>query len=372
MWCNSFRARPPSSPRLRSNGVLFFTALLSASCTAASCQNGQLSGSQAAATMSAQSSRDVLDDHVTRLREIVFRDSTASAAVQVSLEPGGGFLVADAGQSQIRAYSPGADLLWTAGRSGEGPQDFKQLRFALRTSSGQVIALDISGKLIFFDAEGAFVRTASTGLTPAYNFRLINDSTLLLSGRRPGDLDTPLLHVWDLRNDRMTASFFPVPSHDPAFDEAYRLNGWASVAVLGADSIAAVFPLSDTLYLFRTDGTELAKLKLPLDHFVAIRTPGPEKDTPEAEVAWRNSYTNLSQVFGSPDGSIFVQYYRNDGFEPVWGLSRFSLQNGRLEKYFEVVNSPRLLAISPRDSSLYFLRADDLESTEWFVARLSH
>jgi hypothetical protein len=372
MWRTSPRARSAPSTRLRSNGILFFTILLSASCTAASCQNGHLNTSQAAAAVGGQSSTDVLDDHVTRVRNIVFRDSTASAAVQVFLEPGGGFLVADAGQSQIRAYSAGEELLWTAGRSGEGPQEFKQLRFALRTSSGAVIALDITGKLSFFDAAGRFLRTVSTGLSPAYNFRLIDDSTLLLSGRLRGDLNTPLLHIWDLRSDSITASFFPVPAHDPAFDEAYRLNGWASVALLGGDSIAAIFPLSDTLYLFRTDGTEAGKLKLPLDYYVPIRTPGAENDTPEAEVAWRSSYSSLSQVFGSPDGSIFVQYYKSDGFEPVWGLSRFSLQNGRLEKEFEVVDSPRLLAISPRDSSLYFLSADDLESTEWFVASLSH
>lgn len=358
-------------PAHRTNGALLFTLLVSLSCTAASCQSGQINTNQAAATVGAQSSQDVLGDHVDSVRTIVFQDSTASAAVQVFLEPGGGFLVADAGQSQIRAYSPDADLLWTAGRSGDGPEDFRQLRYALRNSSGEVIALDISGKLVFFDAEGAFVRTAATGLTPAFNLRLINDSTLLLSGRRPGDLNTPLLHVWDLRRDTITTSFFLVPAHDPAFDEAYRLNGWASIALLGRDSVAAVFPLSDTLYLFRTDGTELGKLRLPLDHFVPIRTPTAENDTPEAEIAWRNSYSTLSQVFRSSDGSIFIQYYKNNGFEPVWGLSRFSLQNGRLEKSFEVNGSPRLLAISPWDSSLYFLRADNLESTEWFVASLS-
>lgn len=346
---------------------------ISLSCSAASCQGqGQTGTSSATAAIGAASQSRKLDDYVSWERDLQFTESAASASIRVYFDPKGGFIVADAGQSQIRVYTDDSHLLWSAGRSGEGPQEFEQLRNAVRLSSGEVVALDITGRLTFYSPEGEFKRTVPTRLNPTFNSWLLNDSTLLISGRPEGVSNPPLLHVWNLQSGRNVASFFRTPPHDPAFDEAYRYSGWASAADLGGDSIAVVFPLSDTLYLYRADGTPLGKLGLPLEHFVRLREPAPRDESAEARIAWRNSYSLLSQVFRSPDGSMYVQYSRLSGVEPMWGVSRLFLQRGRLHKDFEVPEAPRLLGISHRDTSLHFLRADSLESTVWSIAKLSH
>lgn len=349
---------------------LVTTLLITVTCSAASCQS-QVGTSGATAAVGTGSQATTLDDYVTWQRNLVFTDSAASASIQVYFDPKGGFVVADAGQSQIRTYSDDLQLLWSAGRSGEGPGEFDELRSAVRTSAQDVIALDNSGRLSFFSAQGHFKRTASTGLAPTSNSWLLNDSTLLISGRREGETNSPLLHVWDLRNDRVTASFFPTPPHDPKFDEAYRYSGWASATHFGGDSIAVLFPLVDSLYLYGTDGALLDKRELPLEQFVRLREPGPRDSTPEARVEWRNSYSRLSQVFRAPDGSLYVQYFKLAGLEPVWGIARFTVRRDGLRKMFEVNEAPRLLGISRRDSGLYFLRADLMESTVWSVAHLS-
>jgi hypothetical protein len=350
---------------------LVTTLLITVTCSAASCQS-QVGTSGATAAVGTGSQAATLDDHVTWQRDIVFTDSAASASIQVYFDPKGGFVVADGGQSQIRVYSEdGRRLLWSAGQSGNGPQDFETLRSAVRTSAQEVVALDMSGKLSFWSAEGRFKRTAQTGLGITFNSWLLNDSTLLISGRRLGESDSPLLHVWDLRNERMVSSFFETPPHDPRFDEAYRYSSWVSATRLGGDSLAVIFPRADTLYLYRTNGSLIDKLPLALEHFVPLREPAARNDTPEAQIEWRNSYSLLSQVYRAPDGSIYVQYFKLAGLEPVWGLARLLVAGDRSVKSFEVFGTPRLLGISPRDSSLYFIRADLLESTVWSVANLS-
>lgn len=357
-WNNSVRAT--------------FFVLLTTSCSAASCQNSGFTAKNAAASMGARSGRPDLGQYVTWDRDITFTDSAASGTIQVFFEPSGGFIVADAGQAQVRTYSDSAKPVWVAGRRGEGPGEFQQVKSAVRTSREDVVALDNTGRITVFDPSGKVRNTASTGLSPAYNSWLINDTTLLISGRFPGDSGSPLLHVWDLTTHRIVRSFFTVPPHDRRFDEAYRFSGWANAALLGGDSLAVVFPLADTLYLYRTDGTEIDKLKLPLDNFRRLREAGPRNDSPEATVEWRNSYTRLSQVMRSPDGSLYIQYFNLRGYEPIWGISRFLLDKNGLHKRFEVNETPRLLGISPRDSSLYFLRADLMESTVWSIAHAPH
>lgn len=362
----SRRAFTPSVPR--ANGALLFTLLVSLSCTAASCQSGQVSTSQAAATVGGQS-RPTLDDYFIWQPAILFRDSVASPNIQVHADPRGGFVVADAGQAQVRVYSDDAELVWAAGRSGAGPQEFLQLSSAVRAPSGEVLALDSNGKLSVFDASGNFVRTTATGLVPVFDGWLLTDSTMLISGRREGDSSSPLLHVWNLRRDTVTSSFFQVPPHDPAYDEAYQFSGWADAVRLGGDSLAIVFPLTDTLYVYGTDGEPIDKFHLPLEHFARLRQPAPRNDTPEAQVEWRNSYTRIAHVFRAQDGSIYIQYFRLNQLEPVWGLARFTLDRGRLHKSFEINGTPRLLAISPRDSRFYFLSDDLMENSKWSVAQ---
>jgi hypothetical protein len=354
--------------RWSAKGGLGLLIVLTASCSAASCQGGAAGASVA---MQAGGGRQTLDAHFAWEDSLVFTDSAASAAIQAYFDPAGGFVVADGGQSQLRVYTDRARLLWAAGHKGRGPGEFQQLQSAVRVPSGEVVALDDRGRLSIFAPPGKLVRTVSTGLDPAYNLWLLDDSTMLVSGRREEDKHSRLLHVWDLRRNRIRASFFPVPPHDSAFDVAYQFSGWASAALVGRDSLAIVFPLSDTLYLYTTGGHELQKFRLSLDNYRRLREPAPRDETPEAEIRWRNSYTRISQVLRGPGRSVYVQYFNLDGVEPVWGLARFSLDEGRLHKEFEVPQAHRLLGVSPRDFRHYFLRADLMESTVWSIGRSS-
>ncbi|HET7234322.1 MAG TPA: hypothetical protein VFJ16_30190 [Longimicrobium sp.] len=311
-----------------------------------------------------------LDDYVDWKRDIVFRDTAASSAIKVFFDLAG-YVVADGGQTRVRVYSPSAELIWSRGKPGPGPSEFMRLRSAVRTAGGEVIALDNAGKLVVYDSAGNYRTTLRTGLMPTYGVRLLDPSTLLISGRRAGDLDSPLLHLFDLRTGSVRSSFFTTPPHPPRFDAAYRFNGWANAAVIGRDTLAVVFALSDTLYLHRFDGSPIGKLPLRLRGFRPIRTPAPRNDSPEAEIEWRNSYTTMSDVFPGPDHSLFVQYFNEKQVELAWGLARVRLGAGGIEQEFDLPETLRLLGVSLPDYSLYFLRLDSLESVTWSVGQIA-
>lgn len=360
-----------AKPHAVSRGTTWLLlGLITSSCSASSCQQTYVPASAAPAAMVYQEDALGLNRYVTWERDIVFTDDAASSAIKVSFDSRG-YVVADAGQSQVRVYSPSAKLIWARGRSGPGPAEFQRLRSALRTADGDVIALDNAGKLVIFDSAGTYRNTLRTGLMPTYGARLLDPNTLLISGRRAGELDSPLLHRFDLRTGTLQSSFFTVPPHDPRFDGAYRFNGWANATVIGPDTLAVVFALADTLYLQRFDGSSIGKLPLALRGFRAIQSPGPRNDSPEAEIEWRNSYTTMADVFAGPDHTVLVQYFNEKQVEPVWGLARVRIGAGRVEQQFEVPQALRLLGVSLPDHSLYFLRPDSLESVTWSVGRLA-
>lgn len=342
----------------------FGLALITTSCSASSCQT-----THAGAYASLASESSSISDYVRWERELVFTDSAASSAIQVFFDSADGFIVADRGQAQIRAYSGDANLLWSAGRRGPGSQEYQALRNAVRTSSGDVVALDNLGKIVYYDAGGHFKGTANTTLGPTYGSWLLDDSTLLISGRRAGDPQSPLLHVWSMRSNTILRSFFTVPPHDPAYDQAYRFSGWASAAVVGRDTLAVIYALTDTLYLVRPDGTPISKHSMGLRHFRRLREPEPRQETEESQTAWRNSYTRLSEIIPGRDRSFYVQYFNLHQLEAVWGVANLRLSDTGVETVFDVPQAPRLLGISPRDSRLFFLKADSLESVTWSIAR---
>jgi hypothetical protein len=352
--------------QLKMNGTLFI-ALITASCSAASRQTAQYIP-QAAEEMRARLPQPTLTDYVYFEDRIVFTNAIASGSLDVFFDPRGGFVVADRGQNEIRVYSGEPKLLASFGREGSGPGEFQRLRSAVRTSSNEIVAVDNLGKLSIFDSAGTLKRAINTGLNPVSNALLLNDSTLLVSGRQSGKEDTPLLHVWNILADSIVQSFFPTPVHLKAFDGAYRFTGWTHAASR-RDTIAVIFPLADTLYLFAIDGSQLQKLPLTLERFHRLQSPPPTNSSPEEEIEWRNSYTRLSAIYWATDGSIYIKYFDIRGFEPVWGLARFEIVNGKAILRFDVPNTLQLLGISPVDSKLYFMAVDELEST-WLVGRL--
>jgi hypothetical protein len=288
----------------------------------------------------------------------------------VKFDPRGGFLVADLREAQIRRYGPDGALLWHAGRKGNGPGEFISPPAVVRLSTGDVIAVDRSGRLTLFDSAGAKVlRTEETGLARVEDLGVVDDTTVLLAGVLEGDVDKPRLHLWSLNSNRILASFFnPLPN--AVNRTVSTVAGWTQFAIR-ADTVAAIFATSDTVYLFTLGGRALGKVPLPARHFRRGPDGVPARTLSRIEQAeYLSQYDMVEDVYWHPDGSLFVPYQSRDA-DRALERQRHLVHVGRAgERLFETRNGPRLLGVHPGTGDLYFVHPSAELPNRWAVARV--
>lgn len=337
--------------------------------------NCQASAPQAAQTMHVGSQTGLLSRdfsqvlEVERIVELKDGNRVNTVLPILTIEPDGRFFVVDPREYQIRRYDSLGNLLTVFGRRGGGPGEFTRLIGAIPLSNGQIVAADATGRLAFFDSLGHQSRTAPSGLGLIYNFTVVNDSTLALAGRLPDGGSGPFVHIWNMNQQRIAASFFHMPPHDSDLDAAYAFSGAVDVAVRG-DTVAATIALSDTVYLFTTAGRALEKLPVPSRHFRHVRRAPPDnlQEDTDARLEWSRSFSRMSKIFWAPDGSLFVQYFDIRDSDPQWSFVH--MRRGR-EPAIEVHDNPRLLAVSPFDSRLYFIHPESQVPNVWVIGRSS-
>lgn len=304
---------------------------------------------------------------VERVIEVEENEEVINVVPRVSLDPRGGYLVADAAEAQIRRYDADGGLTAAFGRKGNGPGEFQHLTAAFRTRDGRIAAAEMSGRLTWFDAAGAeVVRVQSTDVGPLYDAAPMNDSLVLLVGRRAARDE--LLHVWNRRAERISASFFPVPSHPPELAGAYLFAGAADAAIRG-DTIAAVFALTDSVYFFSLDGTLQDRTAIPFRHFRPVRDPMPGGAAPVREfVEWSEGFSSISQVSWTADGNLLVEYFDISDNFPAWRLIHLTRTGHRV--FFEARDTPRLLAADPITGSVLLVAPGAEAPNRWARVRL--
>ncbi|HEU4558487.1 MAG TPA: hypothetical protein VFS20_11590 [Longimicrobium sp.] len=283
---------------------------------------------------------------------------------QVSFAPGGAYLVADGREAQVRVYGSAGELRSWFGTRGEGPGEFYRPTAALPHFGGTVLTVDMLGKYAVHDT--AARRVIETGQFPVpiiYTAKPLPNDQLLLVGRTSGT-GSPHLHVWDLREKRLVRRFF-VPPVRGGFEHEAVMNGVMDVAVRG-DSIAALFALSDSIFLFTRNGARVGALPVrarglrPMEE----KFPGGGR---EALVKWQGSFSMMSRVFWLSDGSFLVQYYDMAANEQRFSLVRVRRDG---EPIFEVQGTPRLLAVAPDGETLLFTNPAAEMPNQWRLATL--
>jgi hypothetical protein len=338
--------------------------------------NCQASAPQAAQAMRVRSQHELVSRELAQVfqveRTVTLHDGDRVTSILpvLTLEPDGRFFVVDPREHQIRRYDSLGNLLLAFGRRGEGPGEFTRLVGAAPLANGEIVAADATGRITIFDPAGRQTRTAPSGLGMIYNLALVNDSTLALAGRTPGASDGPFIHIWNLKQQRIITSFFQMPPHDRDLDAAYAFSGAVDVAIRG-DTVAATIALSDTVYLFMTDGRAVDKLPMPSRQFRHVRRGPPEnlQEDTDARLEWSRSFSRMSKVFWAPDGSLYVQYFDIRESDPQWSFVH--MRRGDAPAV-EVHDNPRLLAVSPSDSRLYFIHPHSQVPSEWVIGRISY
>ncbi|HEX6940545.1 MAG TPA: hypothetical protein VF158_14105 [Longimicrobiales bacterium] len=281
----------------------------------------------------------------------------------VRKDPYGGFLVADMREGAIRRYSPEGKLLFTIGRTGDGPAEFRSPSVALRLPTGEILALTMEGEATVLDSAGRQpLRTARLPVGSIEDAEILNDSVIVVSGISGSESGSARIHLWDFRRDSLLASFF-TPAVGDAVRDAAMVARWTSVAVL-ADTIAAAFAPLDTIFLFTANGTQVGKVPLRSMHFRRA-TPMPEEARRDrrARTAWVGSFHLVSGVEWVP-GGFLVQYQGFENMTPYFNLLKVS-RTGEL--IFDLANSPRFLLLAD-STRAYFVDPDAEVPNRWVVA----
>lgn len=310
---------------------------------------------------------------LTYLRSFAVRENDAVVNVTPSMvpDPRGGFLVVDVSESQIRRYADDGALLWHNGRRGRGPGEFTSPTAIGRMPAGEVVAVERSGRLTFFDSAGTrAVRTADTRLSHVEELVVMDDSTLLLSGVGATGVAGPRLHLWSTARNAVVASFFaPFPRQRNR--AAATVGGYVEAALRG-ETIAAVFAASDTVYFFTRQGRAAGQAPLPSAHFrpVPEREPGRTITNPVERARWVSAFDFVADVAWLPDGTLLVAYQSLDADRALtrrWHLLGMTREG---ERTFEFRDLSLLLGTDSRRGLVYVVdRAADAPNV-WNVARL--
>lgn len=360
---------PPPSPRPRSLALLKTLALLLVVAMGAAAWIG-LGGRRAPASPSAAVAPTDLAAFLAWgvPVELEENDRVINVTPRVTLDPRGGFLVADGREAQVRRYAADGDLQRVIGRKGSGPGEFRQLSSVHRLPDGRIVAAEMGGKVSVFDEHGVkLLHARQAPVAPLYDADVLDARHLLLAGRRIGTGGTALVHVYDVETGAITRSFFGVPRHEPELAGGYAFAGTADVVARG-DTVAAVFALSDSIYLFGPTGAELGRVAIPFERFRRLTRPMPTSGaTVEAFRAWGETFSAVSHLYWLRDGSFLVQYFDMKGVEPQWRLLHMDRSGRRL---FEGVDTPKLLAAGGAADELVFVHPAAEAPNVWVSARL--
>ncbi|HEX8831022.1 MAG TPA: hypothetical protein VF705_07655, partial [Longimicrobium sp.] len=115
------------------------------------------------------------------------------------------------------------------------------------------------------------------------------------------------------------------------------------------------------------DGRALEKIPVPFAGFHRLEKPLAANAPPQEFQKWLGSFSTATDVFWLRDGGFLIQYMDQQGSDRTYSLLRMD-RHGR--RVWEVAGSPRLLAVSPRDS-LVFVKKGAEAPNEWSIAELA-
>jgi hypothetical protein len=288
----------------------------------------------------------------------------------VTVDSAGNFVVADKRESQVRLYNSTGKLLSYFGGKGGGPEEFASIVGAMRRRSGETIVIDATGKVAVFPPNSKKVsRTFRLPVAYIWEADLVGDDRLLVAGRLPGPGGpSPRLHLIDLESASILNSFFPPPPTAVAGKPIERNVGFVGATVYG-DTIAAVYSVSDTVYLFDQNGTALSKIPLRSDNFRRIETaPPPRGSNMKDLLAWVSTFSLMINAFPTPEGNFVVQFHDRNGMDVSWRLAGITRDG---EVLFDFRDTPRLLTPSADGSDYWFISPNSETPNQWVSASLS-
>ncbi len=296
--------------------------------------------------------------------ELEETDEAMTVQPMVSLGGDGSLLLAEPLEGQVNVYGTDGRLRRIVGGRGEGPGEFLFPLRAHRTLDGGVVVADLQlARITFFPAAGGDPEIVMSPIPTVQGAQDLGEDRYLLTGTlQPGDAPD-LLHIWSRRSGDIERSFLPMGVPEESLGHALSFQG--ASATLEADTIWAVWALSDTLYKFNRRGDRLGQIPLPMVRPMGT-LPGAGESVPDAN-ADAGALDRFTQLFGVSvlhDGNLVVTSMQSRGTDAVWDVLILD-RDGR--QLLGAPNMPQLLAVE--QDLFYFDDPASVLPNRWLVAR---
>ncbi len=288
--------------------------------------------------------------------------SVVTVAPHVSIDSGGGFLVADPAEHQVRVYTDRGKLRQVFGQGTDRVDSIKSPGRAQRLSNGGILVVNLQGPVTLIPGRLAEPSTfISESLLTARGVEQFDTGEILVVGSDSSPPSATLFHL-DLARRRITAGFFPPPGHLDKWVTAYMS---AVRTARRGDRIAAVHMLSDTLVIFDRLGRELSRIRIPIDPFVVPTGPLPNLKTVAERYAWLAPFTMVMDVFWLDEGDVVVQWAKaiGNGLVADMGVLQMDTAGTRI---WAIAPSPVLVAVRGRD--FFFREPNNKAPNRWMIA----
>ena len=367
----------PDEPYRVSGQVLGLVAALAAgacdtSDSAASSQSGlSQSGLSQSVSDPAPPGQELVDTaafneafEVIQTLELEETDEAMTVQPMVRLGGDGTFLLAEPLEGQVNLYGADGRLRRVVGGRGEGPGEFRFPLSAHPTPDGDIVVADLMlARLTFFPGPGGDPEVVPSPIMTVQGAQDLGDERYLLTGTHTLEGRPHLLHVWNRGTGEVERSFLPMGVPEESLGYAMSFQG--ASATLEADTIWAVWALSDTLYKFNRRGDLLNRTPLPMSRPMgSLSRVGEGGADPGADPGGFDQLTQLYGVYILEDDNLLIQSMQPRNNDAVWDILILDRQGQLL---LSAGNMPQLLAVE-RDL-FYFDDPASVLPNRWLVAR---
>ena len=301
---------------------------------------------------------------VIQTLELEETDEAMTVQPMVRLGGDGTFLLAEPLEGQVNLYGTDGRLRRVVGGRGEGPGEFRFPLSAHPTLDGDIVVADLMlTRLTFFPGSGGDPEVAPSPIMTVQGAQDLGGERYLLTGTHALEGRPRLLHIWNRGMGEIERSFLPMGVPEESLGYAMSFQG--ASATLEADTIWAVWALSDTLYKFNRRGDLLSRIPLPmLRPMGSLSRAGDGGAAPGAEAGGFDQITQLYGVYVLQDGNLLIQSMQARDTDAVWDILILDREARLL---LSAGNMPQLLAVE-RDL-FYFDDPASVLPNRWLVAR---
>lgn len=296
---------------------------------------------------------------VLRVVTLEETDEVVTVTPRVTTDRPGELLVTEPQEAQVRVYDRDGSLKSVIGRRGAGPGEFQMPISARRTGDDRIVVPDVMlSRITFLDVTRPdSVETFVATIQPVLDVQDLGGGRFLLSGIDASSDQPNFLHIWNPQTNQIERSFLPM------MDERGRMFASTS-ATIEADTIWAVWALSDTLYKYNRNGDEIDKILMTLPR-PGAELPTSELGTIVSEEAMAG-FSDVTQVVSAfPVGSdIAIQTAQMRGREAEYDLMIID-REGQVK--YQLIASQRLLFVD--GDELYFADPTSLLPNRITVAK---